>query len=169
MPSSNRQTHALRTFLLLVHCIILHWAIKKHSWLMTSAKTTEQCRSPQVTTMLTAVASPELVANMSSMLNKLGGGVQASLVDVGSEPTLKDAVVCRAATAFRLVPFDAPGADSRVPLVKVTRSHLGFDSKGLFIHMTVFIVIHLHESCKVGKSLLCRWSCSDGSMCGSRS
>lgn len=63
MPSSNRQTHALRTFLLLVHCIILHWEIKKHSWLMTSAKTTEQCRSPQVTTILTAVASPELVAN----------------------------------------------------------------------------------------------------------
>ncbi len=103
------------------------------------------------------------------MLNKLGGGVQASLVDMGSEPTLKDAVVCRAATAFRLVPFDAPGADSRVPLVKVTRSHLGFYSKDLFIRMTVFIVIHLHESCKVGKSLLCRWSCSNGSMCGSRS
>ncbi len=56
------------------------------------------------------------------MLNKPGVGVQASLVAMGSEPTLKDAVICRAATAFRLVPFDAPGADPRVPLVKVQYS-----------------------------------------------
>ncbi len=53
------------------------------------------------------------------MLNNLSWGVQASLVAMGSEPTLKDAVICRAATAFRLVPFDASGADPRVPLVKV--------------------------------------------------
>ena len=86
------------------------------------AKRTEQCHSLQVTTMLIAVASPELVTNAISVLNKLGGGVQASLGAMESEPTLKDAVVCRAATAFRLVPFDAPGADPRVPLVKVQYS-----------------------------------------------
>ncbi len=84
--------------------------------------------------MLTAVASPELVANVTSMLNKLGGGVQASLAAIGSEPTLKDAVICRAATAFRLVPFDAPEADPRVPLVKVSRPHLGFHLEVIHPH-----------------------------------
>ncbi len=99
---------------------------------MSSEIKTEQCHSLQVTAMLIAVTSLELVANVSSTLIKLGGGVQASLAAVGPEPNLKDAVVCRAVTAFRLVPFDAPGADSRVPLVKVTRSHLG--SQLGFIH-----------------------------------
>ena len=98
--------------------------------------------------MLTILASPEPDANATPVLNKLGVGVQASLVAMGSEPTLKDAVVCRAATAFRLVPFDAPGADARVPLVKVQHSS------------------HLHESCELGKQLLCPQSCS---VCGSRS
>ena len=98
--------------------------------------------------MLTAVASPELGANVTSMLNKLGGSVQASLVAAGSEPTLKDAVVCRAATAFRLVPFDAPEADPRVPLVKV---HCLFDP---------------HELSKLCQQLLCHRSCPKGSVCG---
>ncbi len=98
--------------------------------------------------MLTAVASPKLGANVTSMLNKLVGDVQASLVAAGSEPTLKDAVVCRAATAFRLVPFDAPEADPRVPLVKVQCS---FDP---------------HELSNFGKQLLCLRSCPQGSVCG---
>ena len=101
--------------------------------------------------MLTAVASPKLVIHVTPMLNKLCGGVQASLVAAGSEPTLQDAVICRAATAFRVVPFDAPGADPRVPLVKVQYS------------------FHLHESCKFGKQLFCCWVCPKGSVCGSRS
>ncbi|KAL0045819.1 hypothetical protein WJX82_005646 [Trebouxia sp. C0006] len=69
-------------------------------------------------------AQPELISKASDLMSldfmdSRAPPSEASLVDVGSEPTLKDAAVCRAATAFRLVPFDAPGADSRVPLVKV--------------------------------------------------
>ena len=114
-------------------------------------KKPEQCHSLQVTQMLSAAAFPELVANVTPMLNKLGGAMQASLVAAGSEPTLKDAIVCRAATAFRLVPFDAPGADPKVPLVKVQYSS------------------HLRESCKLCQQLLYCRSCPQGSVCGSRS
>lgn len=46
--------------------------------------------------------------------------LQASLMPIGLEPTLKDAVACRAANAFRLVQFETAEADMSVPLVKVT-------------------------------------------------
>ncbi|DBA73237.1 hypothetical protein WJX77_009828 [Trebouxia sp. C0004] len=69
-------------------------------------------------------AQPDLISKAADLMSldfmdSRAPPSEASLVAMGSEPTLKDAVICRAATAFRLVPFEAPDADPRVPLVKV--------------------------------------------------